>query len=581
MKSAVFFLASGVYASYGNTQSGNYNYGPSPQYPGHYTQPYYPKPTAPYHDQVAYIETIVPELPPPYVNLSAPYGSSGEETVNFPALNDFNCLVSASPFTKCGRRSLTSYFLEQCMTFHFHMTNSVEGVCGTVSKDSSKKYVKSKDYLGEKCNQKVFSNIITATTMCLTENEIRIQFIEQYSRYASRNPIEGPILYLKKIHAFMGKVMDCAPNGEKNFPTLYQSFNSYNPNSPFEEKNSKVSLYQNGDGEASGMEAYTLGDHGDAKAFLCSNVEYLKQVTLGSINYLVYSTIPSTFYSIGQIQTCQNSLIQKKLTLKLYRACGIVPTSESDDSFEGISVKDKGYQFITNDLSLKSFYDAVHPYEKDTTALRRPLTIAEIAVSKAGTLEQPILEGFGIMYYCAFYACKANNGGDMEDTCFPAFSEEDDFPDLVGLTYADELEELSETVHECIANNWLTARDIALNDEVVEFNKLDRQRSYVGMAQTEIINFMDKIIDGWNENEDAITLVYARSLADEYCSLKPSSTSNTEMYESLRKALVSLDEKCTGNQEDGNEQAKDEYYKNLYEHQYNQFNQYNPQGSYH
>ena len=62
---------------------------------------------------------------------------------------------------------------------------------------------------------------------------------------------------------------------------------------------------------------------------------------------------------------------------------------------------------------------AIHYSEASITDIRRPLTIAELAVKSAGVLIQPILDGFGIMYFCAFHACKANNGGDIDGTCLP------------------------------------------------------------------------------------------------------------------------------------------------------------------
>ena len=554
MKSVVaFFMAASASAAYA----------PAPSHYHH--EEYYAHAPAP----VEYVQPFHPEekVPYPYVHFSE--DEEVDDSLSLPSFGDYHCFLTGAPWTKCGRRSLTSYFLDQCMTFHFLMTKNVEGICGEGSEGQGDY---AQEYLTEKCLQKSFVSITTATVQCLTENMIRIQYIEHYSKYAAKNPIAGPTLYLKKMHQFIEKVMDCTDGEEANFPTLYKSSQNYNPNSPFYlDSDGNVDLHQYTNGEASGMEAFTLGDHSSAKAFLCSNVEYLFNDTSAAIPTWSYKSLPGNpHFSSDACPATYSAAADKIGAEDLARNCA----SLADGSAE-LDVSGEFYetQFATADMSLRSLYDAVHPYEAKTTALRRPKTIAEIAVTGAGMVEQPILEGYGIMYFCAFYACKANLGGSVDDTCFPAFSEEEDFPipSQAG-SYAD-FKTSSGNVSECIENNWLTSHDIALSAEVSTF-KSQLQRSYLCMAEKEIVRFMDIIVPGWDDANDAVLYVYGRHLAEEKCyeESKGFCQDEAELYELLLTALDSLEATCAANKEAGEAQAKEDYLNANPE--YSPFNEY-------
>lgn len=549
MKSAAAFLiASSANAAYAPAPA-NYEYAPAPAHYHH--QQYAPAPAP-----VQYVEAFKPEekVPYPYVHFSA---DDEEESLKLPSLGDYHCFLTGAPWTKCGRRSLTSYFLDQCMAFHFLMTKNVDGICGEGHEDETD-YAKA--YLTEKCLQKSFGSIITATVQCLTENMVRIQYIEHYSKYAAKNPIAGPTLYLKKMHEFIEKVMDCTDGEEANFPTLYKTSSNYNPNSPFYlDSDNNVALQQYTNGEASGMDAFTLGDHASAKAFLCSNVEYLVEDTTSATPEWSYKSVPGNpHFSSDACPATYSAAADKIGAADLARNCVSLADGVAGT---GVSVELKGTQFATDDMSLRSLYDAVHPYEADTTALRRPKTIAEIAVTGAGMVEQPILEGYGIMYFCAFYACKANNGGNVDGTCFPAFSEEEDFPIASQGDYAD-FKTSSDRVTECIDNNWLTSHDIALSAEVSTF-KSQLQRSYLCMAEKEIVRFMDIIVPGWDDANDAVLYVYGRHLAEEKCYEEKEGLcqDEAELYELLLSSLKSLEDTCEANKISGKAKAKADYLK--------------------
>lgn len=551
MKSAAAFLmASSASAAYAPAPA-NFDYAPAPVH-YHHEEP----------SPVQYVPQFIPEekVPYPYVHFS---GDKEEDSLNLPSFGDYHCFLTGAPWTKCGRRSLTSYFLDQCMAFHFLMTKNVDGICGEGSENESDY---AKEYLTEKCLQKSFGSIITATVQCLTENMIRIQYIEHYSKYAAKNPIAGPTLYLKKMHQFIEKVIGCNGGEEANFPTLYKTSPShnYNPNSPFYVVDDTVALHQYTNGEASGMEAFTVGDHASAKAFLCSNVDHLDIYERKNPPLLSYSSLPGSPHFSTDV--CKNSAAYDKIKPNnMARNCGTFSGAIQKNNGAKSVWKGEGINLATDDLSLRSLYDAVHPYEADTTALRRPKTIAEIAVTGAGLVEQPLLEGYGIMYFCAFYACKANNGGNMDDTCFPAFSEEDDFPipSTSTPTYSD-FKTSSDKVQECVENNWLSSHDIALNPAVTAF-KSKLQRSYLCMAEAEIVRFMDIVDKGWETAEDAVLYVYGRHLAQEKCyeekGEKKMCHHETQLYDDLSASLKSLKEKCSENKMAGEVKAEQDYFK--------------------
>ncbi|CAK4609360.1 unnamed protein product, partial [Aphanomyces euteiches] len=382
--------------------------------------------------------------------------------------------------------------------------------------------------------------------MCLTENYIRINFIEHYAASACNNPVEGPILYLKKLHAFIHSVKECTGDAaSNNYPNLYRTFEvedkvAYNPNAPYYlDSDKKVTTQQYTSGEASGLAAFTLGD-----SFMCANTEQLDQ-------YGVYGSTPGSphykpqFYD--ELQFCPDASSAAKAALA---AAG----EPSDPSKLIRYCKTSQY---TTDRTYRGLYDAVHFIDRKSSALHRPQSIAEIAVRSAGILEQPILEGFGIVYYCAFHACRANNDGDLSK-CYPEFKSEDDWKPS-GVSYSD-LKKLSDDVNDCITDGYLDSDDITSCTEVEKYNNLLSKRSYVCLAEGEIVDFLKEIYGTWAEEDDAISLVYGRHLADEKCygeltpdGIEPSPLedppkrcpSNSQIYAALDTALKTLLDKCT------------------------------------
>ncbi|CAK4183842.1 unnamed protein product [Aphanomyces euteiches] len=554
-----------TYDNYGSKSNSGYDKYGRPSY-GNPTQapPVYEAYTSHYKADVS--------VPFPYTAFADPK----DTTLKIPKLGDYHCFLTGAPWTTCGRKSLTTYFLDQCLVLYFTLSANVDGICGgeppkpTPKPDvyndyyyssdynrretyapSTKKptpapeagygattaapsptpssYEITPDYLKEKCLQSSYVSITTATVMCLTENYIRINFIEHYAASACNNPVEGPILYLKKLHAFIHSVKECTGDAaSNNYPNLYRTFEvedkvAYNPNAPYYlDSDKKVTTQQYTSGEASGLAAFTLGD-----SFMCANTEQLDQ-------YGVYGSTPGSphykpqFYD--ELQFCPDASSAAKAALA---AAG----EPSDPSKLIRYCKTSQY---TTDRTYRGLYDAVHFIDRKSSALHRPQSIAEIAVRSAGILEQPILEGFGIVYYCAFHACRANNDGDLSK-CYPEFKAEDDWNSSISQSA---LKKLSDDVNDCITDGYLDSDDIILEESVESFNNLLSQRTYLCLAEGEIVDFLGEIYAGWAEEEDAISLVYGRHLADEKCFAHEKCQPNKVVYDALNFALDVLLNKC-------------------------------------
>lgn len=211
----------------------------------------------------------------------------------------------------------------------------------------------------------------------------------------------------------------------------------------------------------------------------------------------------------------------------------------------------------TTDRSYRGLYDAVHYIERGASSLRRPQSIAEVAVRSAGWHEQPILEGFGILYYCGFYACNANNNGDTSK-CYPDFDADDDWSLTKDLSYAS-LKKTSDKINDCIKDGYLDSDDITASDKVAAYNNVLNLRSYICLAENEIVDFLTTVYKNWATEDDAISLVYGRHLADEKSHGDWVVTSNggnphkgcakySEVYEALTDALDELSTTCKANQ---------------------------------
>ncbi|KAG9409466.1 hypothetical protein AC1031_019725 [Aphanomyces cochlioides] len=571
------FRADRTYDNYGSKSNSGYDKYGRPSYgnPTH-APPVYEAYTSHYKADVS--------VPFPYTAFADPK----DTTLKIPKLGDYHCFLTGAPWTTCGRKSLTTYFLDQCLVLYFTLSANVDGICGGeppkptpkpdvyndyyYSSDYNRRetyapstrkptpqpeagygattaapsptpssYEITPDYLKEKCLQSSYVSITTATVMCLTENYIRINFIEHYAASACNNPVEGPILYLKKLHAFIHAVKECTGDAaSNNYPNLYRTFEvegkvAYNPNAPYYlDSAKKVTTQQYTSGEASGLAAFTLGD-----SFMCANTEQL----LGN----VYTSSPGSPHYSPEFYTGDS---QCPLTSSAAKTA----LAEVDRSKLLRYCKSSQY---TTDRTYRGLYDAVHYIDRKSSALHRPQSIAEIAVRSAGILEQPILEGFGIVYYCAFHACRANNDGDLSK-CYPEFKSEDDW-NPSGISYS-ELKKLSDDANDCITDGYLDSDDITSCTEVEAYNNLLSKRSYVCLAEGEIVDFLGKIYAGWAGEEDAISLVYGRHLADEKCygetppvgfgetfpleAPPKRCPSNSEIYGALTTALNTLLDKC-------------------------------------
>ncbi|ETW03556.1 hypothetical protein H310_04973 [Aphanomyces invadans] len=527
------------------------------------------------------------EIPFPYTYFTQP---DAPTILKVPKLGDYHCFLTGAPWTSCGRKSLTNYFLDQCLALHFTLSANVDGICGgeppkptpkpseynddyygpgykkhpisepmaTTAPKPTKKpeeggygtpataapseapYEITPDYLKEKCLQSAYVSITTATVMCLTENYIRINFIEHYAADACNNPVEGPTLYLRKLHDFIKEVIKCNPTAGADYPNLYRSFDAsantgYNPNAPFYVSPSDkktVYLQDYTSGEASGLAAFTIGDR-----FACANPNHLIPSPTSSGAYL-YLNIPSTtHYWTGMNVPDGGAVFNPKNKYSNFKSSAALA-----------ALKDRAYRYCKNadyttDRTLVGLYDSVHYIERDTSALRRPQSIAEIAVRSAGVHEQPILEGFGILYYCAFHACRANNHGDLSK-CYPTFNSDKDWS-LPPRTLKAE----SDAVTKCIDDDYLTTEDITTNQFVQTYNYLLSKRSYLCLAESEIVDFLTLVYPQWATEDDAISLVYGRHLADERAEIEGEDTcpSTRDIYSVLHTALNDLIRQCADN----------------------------------
>lgn len=563
---------------------------------GYKPQTYAPPTYEPYHSHY----TVDKSSPYPYTYFTSTHK---KHDLSLPKLGDYHCFLTGAPWTTCGRKSLTNYFLDQCLVFYVQMSANVNGICGGKppkptpeptahnddyyshdyhsseptpkpepkpttrkpkhtgygddSSDSSDSDLttdvdaSSPAYLQEKCYQSSFVSITTATVMCLTENYIRVNFIEHYAARACGNPIEGPILYLRKLHSFINEVLECTgADAAKNFPNLYRTFKAYdsaayNPSAPFYlDGDKKVATAQYTSGEASGLAAYTVGSK-----FLCANTAELDLSVNDDDHHFVYLTVPSTnHYNVAGDDG-------KFSATNMYTTCGDV--SAANNALGHDVLRHCQSSKYTSDRSLRSLYDSVHYVEKISTSLRRPLTIAEIAVRSAGIHEQPILEGFGIMYYCGFYACVANNDGDASK-CYPEFDSEKDWKLVSGVSYSD-LQTKSREINECIEDGWLTNEDMTSSGKVNLYTEALSRRSYLCQAENDVVDFFTKVFPTWaSDNDDAAKWVYGRHLADERCWAAQTvyddlqaeihlCPSNADLYQLLQDALADLSSTCAAN----------------------------------
>jgi hypothetical protein len=300
------------------------------------------------------LESPPARKPYPYTVFQT-YEEQKEDPTIMPSFGEKHCFVSEAPYSSCGRKSLLSYFMEQCMEINMLATNNVDGICLNQGDDheATEDYNIS-NFQSSQCDQENFASIIAATLMCLTENAVRLEFIHYYAPLAQHNVVEGYTLHRKMMEAFINIVTENNDDAIDRYPNLMalESFRMhghvvYNPESPFNvDEENKITLHASLSRRAAGV----------------SNM-------------------------VGEDKYIDSS--------------GTTVASDTD-IFAAITDDPKNYW------------------------LRRIVRDAKsiIYVNDASTeLYEYYLEGNGMAMFCAFHACKANHGGDMDGTCFPKYDE--------------------------------------------------------------------------------------------------------------------------------------------------------------
>ncbi|CAK4074393.1 unnamed protein product [Aphanomyces euteiches] len=534
--------------------SDNYYDAPYQSYDGYPTDMYTPQ----YSPSDSYV-TEVHNIKRPYPTITL----EGEVPLRLPHLGQYHCFLQGAPWTNCGGKSLREFFLDQCLTLYYRWSASVDGLCVGASKtpppapkpsptpapynddedddsyySSYSSYGYSKPapkkttspphttkpaptyaspyvapsycdaYYEERCLQTSYVSIITATVQCLTENSIRILFIEKYAAAASNNPVEGPILYLKKLHEFISQVIKCNPDKVGNYPTLWRRFTSqlgvkYWPTAPFTVgQNNRIDIPRCTSRQASGWNVFETNGR-----FYCPNPDTLltSPPLLGSSKFGTYS-VDSTdrFYDAGAVidtDHCNAEIYGYTGVSPLLKRCEIL-----QDPTENVATQ------YSNPDTLRGLLDSVRVWDTATKANVRPSTLAETAARFRGTQKQPILEGNGILYFCAFYACRANNDGDVS-SCFPGVSNTDwALPHYK----VDVWNQLTDDIQECLDEQWITAEDV--NEIAKRLTQDLRHRTHICQAEAELVAFFKVINGDFDVNVQDGHWVYLRQLAYERCS---------------------------------------------------------------
>ncbi|KDO28223.1 hypothetical protein SPRG_06272 [Saprolegnia parasitica CBS 223.65] len=519
--------------------------------------------------------------------------------LSLPALDTFHCFLSGAPWTNCGGRSLRDYFLDQCFSMYYAMTTAADGICSgkveskgsdafyhgygtaedhdgtrgygygrsrSVLAEDKEGYGKPKPkpksrygkkpkgykapytqappkanycdaYQEEKCLQSQYTSITLATVQCLTENTVRILFIERYAASASVNPIEGPVLYLKKLHQFISSVIACQPDKIANYPTLWRRSGNYNPTAPYSVYGGsayRVQLPRCTSNAATGWDTSETNGR-----FHCNNVEDLGLLS-APLGYFPYRRDAGDItYSLSALKKCKTSATVDTTGVEfLVKKCKF-HTNLAEENNHG---QDLSPLLWTNPDTLFGLLDGQNTITNRNDATLRVRTIAEIAANNGGLAKQPILEGNGVLYFCAFYACRANNGGDAS-SCFPSVSRDD--WDLLSSNYwVPTWNDLTVEINECLASKYLTPQDV----KEVSKPLLDElhQRTHICMAENEIVSFYNKINGAFDPTVQDGHIVFLRRLANEKCFLESENDcrSNQDLYSDLFNVLKTLHNRC-------------------------------------
>ncbi|EQC40768.1 hypothetical protein SDRG_01839 [Saprolegnia diclina VS20] len=549
---------------------------------------------------VEYTDGYEPRAP----KVDAPFPTitlEDEPPLSLPPLDTFHCFLSGAPWTNCGGRSLRDYFLDQCFSMYYAMTTAADGICSgkvepkgsdafyhgygtaedhdgtrgygygrsrSVLAETEEGYSKPQPkpkgygkptkkpqgykapatqappkanycdaYQEEKCLQSQYTSITLATVQCLTENTVRILFIERYAASAAVNPIEGPVLYLKKLHQFISSVIACQPDKIANYPTLWRRSGNYNPTAPYSVYGGsayRVQLPRCTSNAATGWDTSETNAR-----FHCNNVEDLL-LSNPALGYFPYQRDAGDItYSLRALKQCKTSAAVDTAGVGyLVKKC-LFHTNLAEEDNHG---QDLSPLLWTNPDTLFGLLDGQNTITNRNDATLRVRTIAEIAANNGGLAKQPILEGNGVLYFCAFYACRANNGGDAS-SCFPGVSRSD--WDLLSSNYwVPTWNDLTTEINDCVANKYLTPQDVKdvskpLLDEL-------HQRTHICMAENEIVSFYNKINGAFDPKVQDGHIVFLRRLANEKCFLESQGDcrSNQDLYSDLFNILKTLHNRC-------------------------------------
>ncbi|ETW08980.1 hypothetical protein H310_01458 [Aphanomyces invadans] len=152
------------------------------------------------------------------------------------------------------------------------------------------------------------------------------------------------------------------------------------------------------------------------------------------------------------------------------------------------------------------------------------------------TQKQPILEGNGILYFCSFYACRANNQGDLS-SCFPEVHNSD-----WALPHhkVDVWNDLTDDIQECIEDGWIDADDVS--ELAKRLTKTLTTRSHICQAEAELVSFFQTIHGAFDASVQDGHWVFLRQIANER--FFSDCDSVDDLYEELFAVLRKVKNRC-------------------------------------
>ncbi|RHY53568.1 hypothetical protein DYB34_005778 [Aphanomyces astaci] len=386
-------------------------------------------------------------------------------------------------------------------------------------------------YYEERCLQTSYVSITTATVQCLTENSIRVLFIEKYAAAAATNPVEGPILYLKKLHEFVSNVIACNPDKVTNYPTIWRQFTSqlgvkYWPTAPFTVgKNNRIDIPRCTSRDASGWDTYTINGR-----FYCP----AQNTLIGDNSPPVTTPNAWTYRSDHTDKFYSWEVANRAVGTAIGSYTGVQPLLKQCQVLEG-ATEDVG-QELSNPDTLRGLIDSVRVWDSASHSNVRPRIIAEIVAQYQGTQKQPILEGNGILYFCSFYACRANNHGDVS-SCFPEVRNSDwALPHYK----VDVWNQLTDDIQECLDEGWIDADDVS--EVAKRLTQTLTTRTHICQAEEELVAFFKTIHGAFDTTVQDGHWLFLRQIANERVYSQCDSVE--DLYEALFAVLRKVKNRC-------------------------------------